>query len=257
MDRPRCKVVIPARLASTRLPEKLLLREGGMSILEYTYRAAKRARFPEAVIAAVDHQRLFDEVQGFGGVACMTNPNAQCGTERVAELAAADNTIDVWINVQGDEPEIEPEAIDRIYDLLLAHPEADIATLATPIRDKSRLEDPNRVKVVCDHQGFALYFSRSVIPYPRAWDESLLQQQPPLFRQHVGIYGYRRSFLQLLADLPTCLLEETEKLEQLRFLYAGYKIIVGHLENAPRGIDTRADFEDFVRRRNERASTLS
>jgi 3-deoxy-manno-octulosonate cytidylyltransferase (CMP-KDO synthetase) len=244
----RCCIVIPARLASTRLPEKLLLRETGRSVLEHTYRSASRAQKVEAVIVAVDHERLLAEVQSFGGRGEMTNPQAQCGTERVAEVAARHPDIDIWINVQGDEPEIEAEAVDRVVDLLAEQSDASVATLATPIRDRRHLEDPSCVKVVCDLRGRALYFSRSPIPYPRTWDESLLFAEPPLFQQHIGIYGYRKSFLRQLVDLPASPLEQTEKLEQLRFLQAGHTIVVGRLENAPRGIDTREDYDAFVLR---------
>jgi 3-deoxy-manno-octulosonate cytidylyltransferase (CMP-KDO synthetase) len=242
----RCCIVIPARLASTRLPEKLLLRETGRSVLEHTYLSASQARKVEAIIVAVDHERLLAEVQSFGGRGEMTNPLAQCGTERVAEVAARHPDIDVWINVQGDEPEIEAEAVERVVDLLAEHPDASVATLATPIRNRRHLEDPSCVKVVCDLRGRALYFSRSPIPHPRTWDESLLLAEPPLFQQHIGIYGYRKSFLQQLVDLPASPLEQTEKLEQLRFLQAGHAIVVGRLENAPRGIDTREDYDAFV-----------
>jgi 3-deoxy-manno-octulosonate cytidylyltransferase (CMP-KDO synthetase) len=242
--------VIPARLASTRLPEKLLLRKTGCSVLEHTYRAASKASLPEGITVAVDHQRLHDEVVRFGGVAEMTNPNAQCGTERVAEVAARTPAVDFWINVQGDEPEIEPSAIDQVYSLLLANPTASVATLATPIRDRKRLDDPNCVKVVCDLRGQALYFSRSPIPYPRNWDDSMLQQEPPLFMQHIGIYGYRRDFLAKLSQLSESPLEQTEKLEQLRFLQAGHVLVVGQLEHAPRGIDTQEDYDAFVSRQS-------
>lgn len=242
----RCCIVIPARLASTRLPEKLLLRETGRSVLEHTYRSASQARKVEAIIVAVDHERLLAEVQSFGGRGEMTNPLAQCGTERVAEVAARHPDIDVWINVQGDEPEIEAEAVERVVDLLAEHPDASVATLATPIRNRRHLEDPSCVKVVCDLRGRALYFSRSPIPHPRTWDESLWLAEPPLFQQHIGIYGYRKSFLQQLVDLPASPLEQTEKLEQLRFLQAGHAIVVGRLDSAPRGIDTREDYDAFV-----------
>jgi 3-deoxy-manno-octulosonate cytidylyltransferase (CMP-KDO synthetase) len=226
----------------------LLLRETGQSVLEHTYRAASKAKLPIGVVVGVDHPRLFEEVLRFGGTGEMTNPNAQCGTERVAEIAERTPEVEFWINVQGDEPEIEAAAIDQVYDLLLQNPEASVATLATPIRDQERLNDPNCVKVVCNKQRQALYFSRSPIPYPRNWDDAMLGQEPPLFLQHLGIYGYRRSFLKHLASLPESPLEQTEKLEQLRFLQAGHTIMVGRIDHAPRGIDTREDYEAFVRR---------
>ncbi len=246
------RIVIPARLASTRLPEKLLLRETGRSLLEHTYRSASQARIPEGVTVAVDHPRLFDEVIRFGGKAQMTDPNAQSGTDRVAEVASKHPEIDLWINVQGDEPEISATAIDQVAELLQRNPQASVATLATPIRAREHLDDPNCVKVVCGIDGRALYFSRSPIPYPRTWSDTMLQCQPPLFLQHLGIYAYRREFLAQLKTLPASPLENTEKLEQLRFLQAGHTIMVGQIEHAARGIDTREDYDAFLERCRKR-----
>jgi 3-deoxy-manno-octulosonate cytidylyltransferase (CMP-KDO synthetase) len=219
-----------------------------MTVLEHTFRAASKAQKPAGIVIAVDHQRIFDEVVRFGGTPMMTDPNAASGTDRVAEVSATHPEVDIWINVQGDEPEIEGEAIDHVLELLLDNPNASVATLATPIRRKSDLEDPACVKVVRSHRGEALYFSRSPIPHPRSWDESMLEQAPPLFLQHLGIYAYRREFLQSLHQLPMSPLEHTEKLEQLRFLQADHKIMVGIVPHATRGIDTRADYDAFVKR---------
>jgi len=197
---------------------------------------------------AVDHPRLFEEVIRFGGDAQMTDPNAQSGTDRVAEVAIAHPEIGLWINVQGDEPEISADAIDQVVKLLQQNPQASVATLATPIRTREHLNDPNCVKVVCGINGRALYFSRSPIPYPRTWDDAMLRSEPPLYRQHLGIYAYRSEFLSQLKDLPASPLENTEKLEQLRFLQAGHTIMVGQIEHAARGIDTRADYDAFLER---------
>jgi len=244
----RSRIVIPARLASTRLPEKLLLSETGRTLLEHTYRSASQAQIPEGITVAVDHQRLLDEVIRFGGEAQLTDPDAQSGTDRVAEVAAKHPEISLWINVQGDEPEISASAIDQVVSLLQKNPSASVATLATPIRERANLEDPNCVKVVCGNDGRALYFSRSTIPYPRTWSDSMLQAEPPLFLQHLGIYAYRAEFLANLHTLPISPLESTEKLEQLRFLQAGHTIMVGQIEHAVRGIDTRADYDAFLER---------
>jgi 3-deoxy-manno-octulosonate cytidylyltransferase (CMP-KDO synthetase) len=243
-------IVIPARLASTRLPEKLLLRETGKSVLQHTYEAALTARRPSKVIVAVDHERLLTEVQQFGGQATMTDPNAASGTDRITEVARAVE-FEIFVNVQGDEPEISGEAIDQVIELLENNPEAAVATLATPIRTRENLEDPACVKVVCSKQGNALYFSRSVIPHPREWSDSLLSSNPSLFLQHLGIYAYRRDFLLSLKNLAPSPLETTEKLEQLRFLQNGFKIQVGIVEHATRGIDTLADYQAFVRRKKK------
>jgi 3-deoxy-manno-octulosonate cytidylyltransferase (CMP-KDO synthetase) len=249
----RFGIVIPARLASTRLPEKLLLAETGKSVLEHTYISARKAKTPERVVVAVDHQKLFDEVMRFGGTAIMTDVNAQSGTDRVSEVCRSMPEIDAWINVQGDEPEIEASAIDLAADLLKQDSSASVATLATPIRTRSNFEDPGCVKVVLGHDRRALYFSRSPIPHPREWNDQLLSAAPSLFLQHIGLYVYRREFLTQLDQLPESPLEKTEKLEQLRFLQAGHKIAVGIIPSSPRGIDTRPDYDAFVARWNSRS----
>ncbi len=242
------EIVIPARLASTRLPEKLLLCETGKSVLEHTYLACKTAMRPKGITVAVDHSRLYKTVLDFGGYAQLTDVNAQSGTDRVAEVARNRPDVDVFINVQGDEPEIAGSSIDAVMQLLESDPESQIATLATPIRTKIDLEDPACVKVVRAADGSALYFSRSVIPYPRSWSEELLCKSPASFLQHLGIYAYRRDFLMRLDQLGASELEQIEKLEQLRFLQAGCRIVVGVVPKSPRGIDTREEYENFVRR---------
>lgn len=246
---PVSQIVIPARLASTRLPEKLLLRETGKTVLQHTYEAACLASRPSGVIIAVDSERLANEVMSFGGRAIVTDPELPSGTDRVAEVARQLVDTDVFINVQGDEPEIAGAAIDLVAQLLEDNPTADVATLAAPIRSRERLEDPSCVKVVCDHRGRALYFSRSTIPHARSWEDKLLSCDPPAFLQHMGIYGYRREFLMSLGELPPSPLEQLEKLEQLRFLQAGCEIVVGLVDAPTQGIDTWNDYRAFVRRR--------
>ncbi len=184
----------------------------------------------------------------FGGNVEHTNPEAQCGTERVAEVARKYPDVDVWVNVQGDEPEIDASFIDQVIQLLVENPDSAVATLATPIRKKENLDDPNCVKVVMDHRGTALYFSRSPIPYARSWADELLTKTPPIFFQHLGIYAYRRDFLMQLDQLSPSFLEETEKLEQLKFLQSGHKISVGIVNHSVRGIDTQADYDAFLSR---------
>ena len=170
------------------------------------------------------------------------------GTDRVAEVARILSDFDVFVNVQGDEPEIAPDAIDLAVAMLEANPHAVMSTLATPIRSRSQLEDRACVKVVCNQAGAAMYFSRSPIPCVRDWDEALLSHSPPHFLQHVGLYAYRREFLLRLAQLPPSPLEQLEKLEQLRVLAAGYTILVGVIDHAARGIDTPEDYRAFVSR---------
>ncbi len=242
------EIVIPARLASTRLPEKLLLSETGKTVLEHTYRACQAASLPAGITVAVDHVRLYDAVTQFGGRAQMTDVNAQSGTDRVAEVARSRPEVDLFINVQGDEPEIAGASIDAVMQLLLSDPNAKIATLATPIRKRTDLEDASCVKVVRAIDGAALYFSRSVIPHPRTWDDSMLRSEPASFLQHLGIYAYRRDFLLQLDQMQASDLEQTEKLEQLRFLQAGCRIVVGIVPRSPRGIDTREDYDRFKER---------
>lgn len=246
----RVQVVIPARLASTRLPEKLLLSVDGKSVLQYTYEAAARARLPMGVVVAVDDPRLAHEVSSFGGTARLTSGKCESGTDRVAELAADWPQIDIFVNVQGDEPEIDPEAIDLVAQTLLDHPEADMATVAVPIRDLKTLQNPNVVKVVLGQGGRAILFSRKAIPHirdgePVAW----LDAEPPLFWQHIGLYAYRRQCLLWLAQQPPPPLERAEKLEQLRAIHADRNIVVARLDAAPPGIDTLEDFEAFKARR--------
>jgi 3-deoxy-manno-octulosonate cytidylyltransferase (CMP-KDO synthetase) len=182
----------------------------------------------------------------FGGEVEMTDPAAPSGTDRVAEVARRMSDVDIIVNVQGDEPEIAGSSIDLAIQLLEENPSAVMSTLATPIRHRRQLEDPACVKVVFDHEGRALYFSRSVIPHPRTWDDALLESVPPAFYQHVGLYAYRRDFLLKLAAMRPSQLEQIEKLEQLRVLQAGYSILVGVVDEPTFGIDTPEDYRAFV-----------
>jgi 3-deoxy-manno-octulosonate cytidylyltransferase (CMP-KDO synthetase) len=240
------QIIIPARLASTRLPRKLLLAETGKPLIQHTYESGRRARLPAGICVATDHEEIFRAVQAFGGRAEITDPRAASGTDRVAEVARKMPDAEIIVNVQGDEPEIAGSSIDLAVEMLQSHPEAVMSTLATPIRSQRQLEDPACVKVVFDQQGRALYFSRSPIPRPRDWDESLLAADPPHFYQHVGLYAYRREFLLQLAAMPPSSLEQVEKLEQLRVLQAGYSILVGVVNEPTFGIDTPEDYAAFV-----------
>jgi len=242
------QIVIPARLKSTRLPRKLLLRQTGKPLLQHTYEAARRARKPSGLCVACDDQELFDAVVAFGGQAIMTDPNAPSGTDRVAEVARRLTDVQIVVNVQGDEPEIAGESIELAIELLERNPHAVMSTLATPIRSRRQLEDPACVKVVFDARGRAIYFSRSVIPHARTWDDALLTADPPHFFQHVGLYAYRREFLLEIPRLPQPAFERIECLEQLRVVHAGYSILVGVVDEPTFGIDTPADYEAFVRK---------
>jgi 3-deoxy-manno-octulosonate cytidylyltransferase (CMP-KDO synthetase) len=226
----------------------MLLADTGKPLIQHTYEAAMQATCPVGICVATDHEEILHAVRVFGGQARMTSPDAASGTDRVAEVAAELADIDILVNVQGDEPELSGQSIDFAIRLLEEHPVAVMSTLATPIRCRQQLEDPACVKVVFDDEGRALYFSRSVIPHPRQWDESLLQANPPNFFQHVGIYAYQREFLLRLARLPQSPLEQLENLEQLRVLAAGCAIQVGVVDESTVGIDTRTDYEAFVKR---------
>jgi len=244
----RSYIVIPARLASTRLPRKLLLCETGKPLLQHTYEAASRAIRPVGICVAADHEEIAQAVRAFGGRVLLTDPQAPSGTDRVAEVARSLTDAEVIVNVQGDEPEIAGSAIDFAVELLENNPTAVMSTLATPIRTRSQLQDPACVKVVCDSAGRALYFSRSPIPHAREWRDELLKDSPPHFFQHIGLYAYRREFLLRLAQMPPSSLEKVEKLEQLRVLEAGCTILVGTIDEPTIGVDTPEDYRAFVSR---------
>lgn len=244
----KARIAIPARLASTRLPRKLLLRETGKTLIQHTYEAALQSRLADSVCVACDHEEIFDEVRGFGGDVVTTDPNAPSGTDRVAEAASDWNDVDIVVNVQGDEPELSGEAIDLVIRLLQENPDAVMSTLAVPIRSREALDDPACVKVVFDSNARAIYFSRSPIPAAREWNDALLMEDPPLFHQHVGLYAYRREFLLELASMEPARIERLESLEQLRVLHAGQTILVGVVNEATVGIDTPEDYARFVER---------
>jgi 3-deoxy-manno-octulosonate cytidylyltransferase (CMP-KDO synthetase) len=250
----RSYVVIPARYGSTRLPRKMLLRQTGKTLLQHTYEAASAAKRPAGVLVATDHAEIAAEVERFRGQFVMTSPNCASGTDRVAEAARRIPGANIVVNVQGDEPEMSPENVDRVIELLEQNPAARMATLATPLPSPELLQNPACVKVVFDDQGRALYFSRSAIPFVRDLPvERLANPQPfndpPLFYQHLGVYAYRRDALLEFAALPPTSLENAEKLEQLRVLQAGHTIYVGVVPHASSGIDTPADYAAFVARR--------
>lgn len=244
----RSFIVIPARLASTRLPRKLLLSETGRPLLQHTWQSAQRATNPGGVIIAADHEEIATAVRGFGGRVVMTSPDCASGTDRVAEVARAMADVDIFVNVQGDEPEISAAAIDLAIELLERDATAVMSTLATPIRDRAKLNDPSCVKVVFDDQRRALYFSRAPIPFVRNWDDALLTAEPASFYQHIGLYAYRREFLLRIAELQRAPIEKIENLEQLRVLAAGHDIAVGVVDEPTIGIDTPEDYRAFVER---------
>ena len=245
-------IVIPARLASTRLPNKLLLAETGKTLIQHTYETAQTGLKASEIVVAADDPQIVSAVEAFGGNARLTHSDHRSGTDRVAEIAAAHPEFDLICNVQGDEPELPGEAIDLAIGMLERDSDAVMATLATCIRSPEQLNDPNCVKVVVDGNDRAMYFSRSPLPYPRTWqsdDWSDLDAETKVpFLQHIGLYVYRRDFLLKIPQLevPDC--ERIESLEQLRVLHAGFGIAVGKIDHPVIGIDTADDYSAFVRR---------
>lgn len=228
--------VIPARFASTRLPGKPLALIAGKPMIQHVYTKACQAKLPEDVIVATDDQKVADVVKGFGGEVIMTSPDHPSGTDRLAEVALNYPDVDVIVNVQGDEPMITPQVIDALAEAFIKDEHLAMATLKT-LMDPEEYDNPNAVKVVTDLHDYALYFSRSLVPYPRKKTEDFKVYK------HIGIYAYRRDFLLQYAALePTCL-EQIESLEQLRVLENGFKIKVLNTDFHGIGIDTKEDLD--------------
>lgn len=238
-------IVIPARYASQRLPGKPLLKATGKYLIQHVYEQALKAERISQVVVATDDPRIAAAVQSFGGQVQMTRRDHPSGTDRIAEVADQ-LEVDVVLNLQGDEPLIDPAALDLLPELLERDPNADVATLAAPITSKAQWLDTNCVKVVRDRRGRALYFSRSPIPYVRDGEPDF-SAKPPMFLQHLGLYAYRRSVLFRMAMEPPDLYEKQEKLEQLRAMALGFRIAVGIVPQASCGVDTREDYERFVK----------
>lgn len=249
----RAIVVIPARFGSTRFPGKPLAKQTGKFLIQHVYEQACRAKLATQVLVATDDTRILDAVRSFGGQATMTAETHPSGTDRIAEIMQRPEYQDVTtvVNVQGDEPEIDPALIDDLIQQV-ADPAIPMATAAAPFAHGEEIANPNVVKVVMDQQNFALYFSRAVIPHDRDRGIAGVDRQTlsKLYRKHLGIYAYHRSFLLTLAATPVCALERVEKLEQLRALYLGAKIYVVQTSHAPHGIDTPEDYAAFVKRQS-------
>ncbi|MBW7861434.1 MAG: 3-deoxy-manno-octulosonate cytidylyltransferase [Rhodocyclaceae bacterium] len=239
------KAVVPARYASTRLPGKPLADLAGKPMVVRVLERAQAAGAQE-VWVATDHHGVFEAVQAAGGRALMTRADHPSGTERIAEVADALGWADdeIVVNVQGDEPLIDPELIAAVAKTLAASPDAAMATAAHPLEEAGAFFDPNIVKVVCDAHGCALYFSRSPIPWARdafARERDALPANLPVLR-HVGIYAYRVAFLRRYAELEVSPIEQWEALEQLRVLWHGERIVVSTIDAAPvAGVDTPED----------------
>jgi 3-deoxy-manno-octulosonate cytidylyltransferase (CMP-KDO synthetase) len=236
MSDPLVVVVIPSRYAATRLPGKPLVNLAGKPMVQRVYEQAKFAQTVHRVLVATDDQRIVDVVLAFGGEARITRSDHRTGTERIAEVAAREPG-DVFVNVQGDEPLIDPVAIDTAVAALLADPPAQIATVATPIRHVPDIMDPNVVKTVLDFDSNALYFSRAPVP----WVRDTLQKVHVKYWKHLGLYVFQRDALLEYPTLPQGELEKIEQLEQLRWLENGWKIRVAEVEHDAVSVDVPED----------------
>jgi 3-deoxy-manno-octulosonate cytidylyltransferase (CMP-KDO synthetase) len=238
----RFVAVIPARYASSRLPGKPLREIAGKPMIEWVYRQTLASGAAE-VIVATDDERIAAAAHAFGARAELTSADHPSGTDRIAELARRFGWDDraIVVNVQGDEPLIAPRAIAQVARLLDERGEAAIATLVAPLASPAQFEDPNYVKVAIDRDGYALYFSRAPIPWPR-------DGGTPAAVRHLGLYAYRVGSLKALSASPPCALEEIERLEQLRALWLGFKIVVAQaVEPASQHVDTEEDLEKVRR----------
>ena len=236
MEKSKVVIVIPARYGSIRLPGKPLVSLAGKAMIERVYERAKHAKTAGRVIVATDDQRIVKAVEGFGGEARMTRTDHRTGTERIAEVAAHTEG-EVFVNVQGDEPLLDPAAVDTAVNALLEEPAAAIATVAVPIRIPGDIMDPNVVKAVLDFDDNALYFSRAPIPWVR--DTGMKTHARHL--KHLGLYVFQREALLEYPTLPQGELERIEQLEQLRWMENGWKIRVAEVEHDAVSVDVPED----------------
>jgi len=253
MPNEKIIVVIPARYCSTRFSAKVLAKDTGKFLIQHVYEQAKLAKLPDKVIIAADDKRIADAAKSFNAECIMTSPECPSGTDRIAE-AAGWLDFDIVVNLQADEPEIDPANIDAVAKLLLDNPDYPMATLVADFETKEQVADPNIVKVVVaatSNQLRAIYFSRSVIPYDR--------QQGGIgpvknYLRHLGIYAYRKDFLLKITKLPQTPLEKIEKLEQLRAVENGFDILVAKVKHTCAGIDTPEQYAEFVKHYSHRGN---
>ncbi len=236
--------IIPARFASTRFPGKPLALLQGLPMVQHVYRQVAAAELVDRVVVATDDQRILECVQGFGGEAMLTRADHPTGTDRLAEVAGALDS-NLIVNVQGDEPLIQPQMIDQAIRPLLDHHDIEMGTLAARLTCPEDFLNPHVVKVVRDLAGYALYFSRAPIPWPRDLKKEELAEQLPhlLVWRHIGLYVYRRTLLLDYPRWPETPLEQLERLEQLRALERGVRLYVAETEWDSHGVDTPADLE--------------
>lgn len=233
-------IIIPARYASTRLPGKPLIEIQNKPIIQWVYEKARGSKLANRVIVATDNEKIYNAVESFGGEAVMTSDSHQSGSDRIAEVVRNNPEIDIAVNVQGDEPLITSESIDKAILGLSGDIKADISTLIREITDQKDITNPNIVKAVIAYNGNALYFSRATIPYHRAGET-------PKYYGHLGLYAYRREVLLKITELEQTELEKVECLEQLRALQNGFSIKTVQVDYKPIGIDTPEDVEEFKR----------
>lgn len=238
MQSNKTAIIIPARYGSTRLPGKPLIKIKNKTIIEWVYEKASQSKFADKVIVATDDVRIFNAVKEFGGIVEMTSSGHQSGSDRIAEIIRKNPDIEIAVNVQGDEPLITPESIDEAIKLLKYDDKAEISTLIREVTEEEEINNPNIVKVVFDNNNYALYFSRSPIPYERNRNITKIYA-------HIGLYAYRRNSLIKMTELSQSSLEKAESLEQLRALQNGMKIKVIPVNYKPIGIDTPEDLEKF------------
>ena len=238
-------IIIPARYGSSRLEGKPLLKANDKPIIQWVWEKASKCPLVDRVIVATDDERIFNSCKNFGAEVEMTSTNHKSGSDRIAEVASRHPEIGYIINLQGDEPLIEQANIELVIKGVLEDEKADISTLLREIKDEEEAQNPNLVKCVFDVNNYAMYFSRSKIPYERNSGKSKIYG-------HLGIYGYKREALFKMTQLPQTTYEMAESLEQLRALQNGMKIKVAIVNNIPVGIDTMEDFEKFKKMVEER-----
>ena len=231
-------IIIPARYGSSRLKGKPLIEVNGKPIIQWVFEKAVKSTLADRVIVATDNEEILTTCLLFGAEAEMTSEAHNCGSDRIQEVMDRHPEIEYVVNLQGDEPLIKPESIDEVIRCVRDDENADISTLIRVLRDKKDIENPNLVKCVVDNNGYALYFSRSKIPYER-------NEGHATFYGHLGIYGYKREALKKMTNLPQTSLELAESLEQLRALQNGMKIKTSVVDFTPVGIDTVEDLEKF------------
>ncbi len=231
-------IIIPARYGSSRLKGKPLIEVNGKPIIQWVFEKAVKANYADRVIIATDNEEIYNTAIMFGAEAEMTSDHHNSGSDRIAEVVKRHPEIEFIVNLQGDEPLIKSESIDEVIKNVKEDENADISTLIRPLKDKKDIENPNLVKCVVDNNGYALYFSRSKIPFER-------NEGHAKFYGHLGIYGYKRDALLKMTELPQSMLELSESLEQLRALQNGMRIKTSVVDFIPVGIDTADDLEKF------------